>query len=188
MKAEPTDHTFSGNRRMSDVIVVRHQWDDGQWQDIKAFFNSIATPFHKIASLLVQMAMLLKRSLECVAGGVKLFKGGSGESPPTDPLDSREDAKNYLRMVVKTVAHGVKGVRSKAGAVDYLLQAKPGMKHYEYAVRILDIQKRFGWGADTMKQYAKDIGKEKNSSRGYGRRVKRRRKRRRVREDLDSMA
>ena len=179
---------------MSDVVVIRHRWDDEQWQDIKSFLKSIATPFHRIASMFAQTVTLLKRFLERMAvGGVKLFKGGSGGlssevSLPKDPLVTKDDAKAYLRMVVTAVAHGVKGVKSKAGAVDYLLQAKSGMKYYEYAVRILEIQKRFGWGTDTMKQYAKNIGKEKNSRTGYARRVKRKRKRRRVREDLDSMA
>ena len=165
MKAKPLTTTFWHNWPPHE-IVIRHEvmftFNPEQWRDVIGCMQK-----------------------QCRTGS----DSGQELSTGLDPLSSAEAAKAFLRNVVDGILNTPSlKIWTRTGAVDYILNVKRGGEFFGAASRILEARQKFGWRSDkTVKQYAKNIGKEKNSRKGYKRAVMKKRKKKRVHDDLKEM-
>lgn len=103
---------------------------------------------------------------------------GSPKAPP-----GRDDVKRKLRMLVRRVMADCKDVRTINDAVGLIRFAKPGVPYFADAEEVNKEIKFYRWSEETIRQYAKDIGKHRKSRRGARIQAARRRKRRLVERD-----
>lgn len=110
----------------------------------------------------------------------------SGAPPNADEVPSADEVKKRLRRLVCSIMHREKGIHKINEAVDLIRSPKKGAWYFSAARELNRDIDRYGWSLATIRQYAKNIGKDRNSRRGARTQIAKRRKRRLV--DRDTLA